>query len=416
MMTHFLCLSIVLALTGFISACGDSNSNAPQPVSSEAAKRAASEGEHAEKDEKDHKDGEAPGAPDEHGDEGGVSLTEEQARKEGIKTEIVEFRSVASAIQLTASIVANQDRLAHIAPRVSGKLVRVHASLGDRVKTGQVLAHVDSIEIGSANSEYLQAKSVADLAQANRARAEKLNAEQIIPQKDYLVARSEAERADASLRAARDRLRTLGVGLPVPGGPAASVYPLTAPFSGIVIAKDAVLGELVQPDKPVFSIANLSTVWIEANLFEKDLSRVRPGAKASVVVGAYPDQRFAGMLTYISDTVDAESRTVKARIEVPNPEARLKPGMFATAYLGTVATQEAIAVPSEAIVLLDGKASVFVEENGRYIPRAVTVGASSGAQVPVLEGLSPGESVVVEGVYPVKARLLKSQIGEGHNH
>ena len=414
MMTHFLCLSIVLALTGFISACSDSNSNAPPPVSSEAAKPSASKGEHAGKDEKDHKEGKAHGAPGEHNGEGAVSLTEEQARKEGIKTEIVEFRSVASAIQLTASIVANQDRLAHIAPRVSGKLVRVHASLGDRVKTGQVLAHVDSIEIGSANSEYLQAKSAADLAQSNRTRAERLNAEQIISQKDYLVARSEVERADASLRAARDRLRILGVGLPVPGGSASSVYPLTAPFAGTIIAKEAVLGELVQPDKPVFSIADLSTVWIEANLFEKDLARVRTGAKASVVVGAYADQRFPGTLTYISDTVEAESRTVKARIEVPNPQARLKPGMFATAYLDTVSTQAAIAVPSEAIVLLDGKASVFVEENGRYVPRAVAAGTGGGTVVPIVEGLSPGESVVVAGAYAVKARLLKSQIGDSH--
>ncbi len=416
MKTQFLYPVIVWALAGFITACDDSNSNAPRSASREAAKPTAPSTGHRAQDKKDHKDGDAPAAHDKHGVEGGVSLTEEEARKEGIKTQIVEFRSLATSIQLTASIVANRDRLAHIAPRVSGKLVRVHANLGDRVKAGQVLAHVDSIEIGSANSEYLQAKSTADLAQANRARAERLNAEQIISQKDYLVARSEVERAAAALRAARDRLRVLGVGLPVPGGPASSVYPLTAPFAGTVIVKDAVLGELVQPDKPVFSIADLSTVWIEANLFEKDLARVHPGAKASVAIAAYADQRFSGTLTYISDTVEAESRTVKARIEVPNSQARLKPGMFATAYLDTAATQDAIAVPHDAVVLLDGKASVFVEENGHYVPRAVMPGAGSATELPVLEGLSPGDNVVVAGVYAVKARLLKSQIGEGHSH
>lgn len=405
-------LTIVL-LAGLLASCGDSTSKTAPSAASESAPLQKKPSEGAGKG---NEGADSHGGHEEHKEEGAVVLSAEEASAEGIKSEAVEYRAVSAAIQLTAAIVANRDRLAHIAPRVTGKLVRVHTNLGERVSAGKVLAHVDSIEIGSANSEYLQARSAADLARANGVRSEKLYAEQVISQKDYLAARSEVERTDAALRAARDRLRTLGVGLPQPGGPAPSIYPLTAPFAGTIIAKDAVLGELAQPDKPVFSIADLTSVWIEADLFEKDLARVRVGAKASVVVNAYPDQRFPGALTYISDTVDPQTRTLKARIEVPNPEGRLKPGMFATAHLDTDAAQEALAVPADAVVLLDGKSSVFVEENGRYLPRAVTLGAGSGTLVPVIEGLSPGDSVAVAGVYALKARLLKSKIGEGHSH
>lgn len=409
----FLSLLTPLLLAGLLAGCGDSTSKTTPSVTGEPAPMQKKSPEGAAK----HQEGaDSHGGHDEHAEEDAVVLSAEEARAEGIKSEVVEYRPVSAAIPLTAAIVANRDRLAHIAPRVSGKLVRVHANLGERVSAGKVLAQVDSIEIGSANSEYLQARSAADLARANGVRAEKLFAEQVIAQKDYLAARSEVERTDAALRAARDRLRTLGVGLPQPGGPAPSVYPLTAPFAGTVIAKDAVLGELAQPDKAVFSIADLTSVWIEADLFEKDLGRVRVGAKASVVVNAYPDQRFPGALTYISDTVDPQTRTLKARIEVPNPVGRLKPGMFATVHLDTDAAQEALAVPVDAIVLLDGKSSVFVEENGRYLPRTVTLSAGAGALVPVVEGLSAGDSVAVAGVYALKARLLKSKIGEGHSH
>jgi cobalt-zinc-cadmium efflux system membrane fusion protein len=192
------------------------------------------------------------------------------------------------------------------------------------------------------------------------------------------------------------------------------VFPLKAPFAGTVIEKDAVLGELAQPDKSLFTVADLSTLWIEANLFEKDLGRVHVGAAATVTVGAYPDELFKGRLTYISSTVDKESRAVQARVEVPNTGGRLKPEMFATASVDTAATSQALTLPQEAVLLVNGQSIAFVQADGGFEPRPVELGEKVGTRVVVRRGVREGEPVVVAGAYALKARLLKSQIGDAH--
>jgi biotin carboxyl carrier protein len=205
---------------------------------------------------------------------GQIHLTEADIKAAGIRTEEANEAEVHERIAVTATIQANQDRLAHVVPRVPGRLVGITAKLGDRVKAGQTLASLDSIEIGEAHSAYLQADSQFRLAQADFERAEKLHAEQIVPEKDYLRSRSELEKARANLRAATDKLRLMGVP-PARSESAVSVFPVSAPFAGTVIEKTAVLGELAQPDKSLFTVADLSVVWIEANLFEKDLGKIK---------------------------------------------------------------------------------------------------------------------------------------------
>lgn len=310
---------------------------------------------------------------------------------------------------VTATIQANQDRLAHVAPRVPGRIVKVNASLGDRVKPGQALATLDSIELGEARSSYLQAASEAAVVQAGFDRAKRLQTENIIPEKDYLRARAEHEKARAALRAAADKLRMMGVS---PEKLSGSVFPLTAPFSGTVIEKKAVLGELAQPDASLFTVADLSILWIESNLFEKDLGKVKVGAQAAVTVSAYPGEVFKGRLTYISSTMDKETRTVKARVEVPNSDGRLKPEMFATAAIGTGGSVKALLVPEGAVLLLQGQPTVFVAESGGFEPRAVEVGERVQGYAVLKSGVVAGENVVVSGAYALKARLLKSQIGD----
>ena len=153
---------------------------------------------------------------------------------------------------------------------MSGRIVGIAAKLGDRVKAGQALASLDSIELGEAHSSYLQADSPVSVAQADFEQAEKLYADQIVPQKDYLRSRAEHE-SRANLRAASDKLRLMGV-TPARSESAMSVFPINAPFAGTVIEKTAVLANWPKPDKGLFTVADLSVVWIEANLFEKDLA------------------------------------------------------------------------------------------------------------------------------------------------
>ena len=350
-----------------------------------------------------------PEKPGEKAAEKLLDLSDAEIHQAGIKIQKLELQEKADQIVVTATIQANQDRLAHVAPRVPGRIVKVNASLGDRVKPGQALATLDSIELGEARSSYLQAASEAAVVQAGFDRAKRLQTENIIPEKDYLRARAEHEKARAALRAAGDKLRMMGVS---PEKLSGSVFPLTAPFSGTVIEKKAVLGELAQPDASLFTVADLSILWIESDLFEKDLGKVKVGAQAAVTVSAYPGEVFKGLLTYISSTMDRETRTVKARVEVPNPDGRLKPEMFATVAIGTGGSVKALLVPEGAVLLLQGQPTVFVAESGGFEPRAVEVGERVQGYSVLKSGVAAGESVVVSGAYALKARLLKSQIGD----
>lgn len=347
--------------------------------------------------------------PEENGAEKLLTLSAEESQTAGIKVQKLELQEKVEQVVVTATIQANQDRLAHVAPRVPGRIIKVSANLGDKVKTGQPLALLDSIELGEARSNYLQTASEAAVAQAGFDRAQRLQADNIIPEKEFLRARAEHEKARAALRAAGDKLHMMGVN---PEKLAGSTFPLTAPFAGTVIEKKAVLGELAPIDQSLFTVADLSTLWIESDLFEKDLGKVKVGAQASVVIAAYPGEVFKGRLTYISSTMDRETRTVKARVEVPNPDGKLKPEMFATVAIGTGASAKALLVPEDAVLLLQGQPTVFVAENGGFESRAIEVGERTQGYVVLKSGVAAGESVVVNGAYALKARLLKSQIGD----
>jgi cobalt-zinc-cadmium efflux system membrane fusion protein len=197
---------------------------------------------------------------------------------------------------------------------------------------------------------------------------------------------------------------------------ATSVFPLTAPFAGTVIDHHAVLGELATPDKIVFTIADLSVLWVQASLFEKDLRMVRPGAEAEITVTAYPKETFRGHVAYIGDVFDKETRTVRARIEVKNADGRLKPDMFAHASIDAGEKAEALLVPDEAVVLLQGQPTVYVEEGHGFEPRTVELGTRYGGRVAIRSGVQAGDLVVTSGAYALKARALKSQLGSGHGH
>ncbi|PZP54442.1 MAG: efflux RND transporter periplasmic adaptor subunit [Azospira oryzae] len=359
--------------------------------------------------------GDASSQATDHDEQPTLRLTPEQRQANGIKVEPLRFVEAAERVVVTATIQPNQDRLFHVAPRAAGRITQVFARLGDRVKRGQVLATLDSIEVGQAHSVYLQAESELSLAQANFERAQRLHAEQIIPEKDYLRARADYETALAKARAAADRLRLLGVA-PAKTAQAQSVFPLRSPYAGTVIEKHAVLGELADPKESLFTIADLSIVWIEANLAEKDLGKVRVGAPARVSVAAYPDEVFEGRVTYVSSVMDKETRTVRARVEVPNPDDRLKAQMFATVAIESKTRTKVMLIPKDAVTLLQGQPIVFVEEREGFEPRAVRLGESTAGGVVVHEGLKEGDTVVVSGAYTLKSLMLKSQLGAGHGH
>lgn len=354
---------------------------------------------------------------DEHRDEGLIKLSPEEIQRAGIRSEALADAEVRDELVVTATVKPNQDAVVRMAPRVPGRLVQAPARLGDAVKAGQVLAILDSIEVGEAHSAYLLAITESRLAATAFERAERLHADQIIATKEYQRIRAEHDKTRAQLAAATDKLRMLGIpARGVPGESAVSTFPLTSPIAGVVIEKKARIGELARPDDPVFTVANLSVLWIEADIVEKDLARVRQGAEAKVSVTAYPNTSFAGKVTYLGAVMDKETRTVRARIEVPNPKGELKPEMFATATIATDSNRKVLALPESAVTLIQGLPTVFIEEGEGFEARSIEIAERVGNRVFVKSGIKSGELVVVEGVYALKARQLKSQIGEGHAH
>lgn len=403
--------AIALSTAILVTGCGKEAAPAKAKADSHADAKPA--GGAPAKDAHGHGAGEKEG---EHSDEGGVvKLTEAEIKDAGIRTEPVAVQPIRARFSVSATIQPNRDRFAHVAPRISGRILSVPAKAGDVVRAGQVLAQLDSVEMGEAHSAFLQATSQESLARGEFERADRLFKEQVVPEKEHLRARSELEKARAAAQAAADKLRMMGVSA-ARSGAAQSNFSVVAPFAGTVIEKDAVIGELAQPDKSLFTVADLSTVWIEANLNERDLSRVTTGATAEVTVQAYPDVRFRGKVVYVSGSVDKESRTIRARIEVPNPDGKLKPEMFATAAIEAEAAGKGITVPAEAVSLVDGKKVVFVHEVDGFEPRAVEMGEDVGGRQVVRAGLHEGEKVVIAGAYALKARMQKSKIGEGHAH
>ncbi|HWS25887.1 MAG TPA: efflux RND transporter periplasmic adaptor subunit, partial [Xanthomonadales bacterium] len=255
-----------------------------------------------------------------------LTLTTEEAARAGIKVEEVKPQALGETLTVTATIRPDADRLARVAARIEGRITAVPAKLGDKVRAGQTLATLDSVAVGEAHAAWIQAQAELGIAEADFKRAESLNAEEIIPRKDYLRAKADRDKAAAAQRAAAGRLRLLG-GSPSANGDAVSAFAVAAPFAGTVIEKKATLGELASPSEPLFSVADLSRVWIQADLPESALAKVRVGANAKVTVPAYPNEVFSGRVGFVGASLDKDTRTAAARIEVANADGRLKPEM-----------------------------------------------------------------------------------------
>lgn len=353
-----------------------------------------------------------------HSENEELTLTSEEAERAGIQVEAIKAQTLGETVVVTATIRPDQDKLARVAPRIEGRISSAPAKLGDRVRAGQALATLDSVDVGEAHAAWVQAQSELRIAEADYKRAESLNAEEIIPRKDFLRAQSDRDKASAALRAAADKLRLLG-GNPSPDAGNVSRFAVTAPFAGTVIEKKATLGELATPSEPIFTIADLGRVWILANLPEAALAKVRLGANAKVSVPAYPNETFDGRVGHIAAAVDKDTRTVAARIEVPNADGRLKPEMFATASIEVSGDKagkaaEVISLPDAAVVLMQGQPTVFVFDAGAYEARVVEPGERAGGRTVIKAGIKAGEQVVTAGAYALKARKLKSQLGHGH--
>jgi cobalt-zinc-cadmium efflux system membrane fusion protein len=297
--------------------------------------------------------------------------------------------------------------------------VDVRVSIGSAVKTGSVLAVLDSTELGQSKSEYLKSQTLLELAKANYEREKSLFDQKIAAKKDVLAAEAEYRKAEAEARTLHERLRLYGLSDQAISNlnNAPSQYTLNSPGPGVIVEREMTKGEVIEAGKKVLTISDLSIVWVLLNIYEKDLARVQRGSTVRIQTEAYPGEVFTGKVTYIGDVVDPQSRTLSLRVEVPNPKARLKPGMFATAEVVTGASsKQAMMIPSSAIQKIEGKPTVFVQEkDGSFAKRELELGRQAGGRVEVKSGLNEHEQVVTEGSFTLKSELLKGE-GEAHGH
>ncbi|MBT0665573.1 efflux RND transporter periplasmic adaptor subunit [Geobacter pelophilus] len=364
-------------------------------------------GEH--KGEKEGHEGHA-----EHGEAGCIKMTAEVQKQNGVVVVPAKKQRLAGVISVTGKVEANADRIAHVSPRISGKVVSVKSSLGDAVSAGQALATLDSVELGEALNRYHQSKTKLALAQSNMDRIKNLVEKKIAARKDILQAETDYKTSQTELHTDEERLSLYGVASSDLKGEGRKkpLLPVRSPIGGIITEKHAIVGELADPSKSLYTVADLTSVWVMVDINEKDLAKVHRGQAATVRVGAFPDLKLKGRITYIADLVNEASRTVKARVEVANPGRKLKPEMFATVELTLAAdAPPVVAVPEDAVQDLDGKKVVFVAEgDAEFAARQIEPGRMASGMVEIVSGLQEGERYAVKGAFILKSELKKGEV------
>lgn len=317
--------------------------------------------------------------------------------RQSLQLATVEEHDVARAIPVPAVVEADPARLVRVVPPVSGRIGQLFKHLGDTVKAGDALFTMDSADVAAAYSDNGKAQAGLTLARHNLERQKELRAADISARKDLEQAESDYAQALSESERSKSRLAQLGAGSGAGGG---RLYTLRSPLSGHVIELNGGQGGFWNDtNAPVMVVADLSTVWLSASVQEKDLSAVFAGQTADIELNAYPGEHIAGKVGYVSEVLDADTRTVKVRVAVDNRNGRLKPGMFARVTF-SAAPHRGVVVPTSALVQNGTQTQVYVETAAwTFEARTVTTGIHSGDQVEIASGLKAGARIVAkEGV------------------
>jgi RND family efflux transporter MFP subunit len=330
-----------------------------------------------------------------------VTLTPEGVVAANIKTELAATRVLARRVLAAGDLEFNVRRLVHLTARTPGRVERVLVVPGDRVREGQVLAEIYSPDYLTLQAEYLLAAE----------RAKRLAGDP-----------AEAGQARALLDSSRERLNLVGASPAEIEGLAALSLPrpllsVRATLSGTVIEAGVLAGDWVDLGSNLFRLADLTTLWACLHIQEKDLASVKAGAEAVLRTQAYPSEDFRGRLVLVGDVVDAGTRTVEGRVEVPNPRGQLKPGMYVDASVAAAGERAVLAVPESALQDDEGHVVVFVKTGERtFTRREVEAGERFAGYVEILGGLKEGETVVTSGGFLLKSEMRKGGLGDEHGH
>jgi cobalt-zinc-cadmium efflux system membrane fusion protein len=332
----------------------------------------------------------------------GVSLDPAQLGQ--VHIEEISTRAPAASIKATGTVEFNGNRMAKVLPPVAGQVQSLLVNLGDNVRKDGVLFVLSSREVAAAIADHETSRNDLDLAQKTQAMTQDLFDHQAASRIALQQSRAEVQKAVAKVKQSEEGLHVLGIQGDLDAPDLQARIQVRAPIAGTVIERNVTSGQFVGPDnqQPLVTIADLSDVWVQADIFERDLRHISVGQKADVTTAAYPDAHFRATVSLIGSTVDAQTRTAKVRFLVANPDARLKPGMFTSMSLflpESSAGGQALTVPAKAVFVENSQSFAYVQVTPReFQRRQIDTVTSDSDRLRVLHGLKPGDRVVSEGV------------------
>jgi cobalt-zinc-cadmium efflux system membrane fusion protein len=375
----------------------------------------------------------------------------------GIQVDTAQCRLIDYSVTTTGEVLANANLLTHVTTPVNGRVMDINVIIGDHVKSGDVLLTLRSNDIEQAEADLLQnidqvaadlkrdlldidsqietAKAQIQLSESSFNRMRSLVDEKIASRADFEKAHTGYERDkitldalqrkhDSTIALSHERMQLLTAPivqkLNLLGVPDAEIrkveqtkevdpiVPLLAPETGIVSERLVNIGELVDPSKSLFTIADFHDVWIKADIYEKDVPKIHNGQAIELELDSFPGKKFDGRLNYVAETINPDTRTLSVRADVPNPGLILKPQMFARMKI-LVGEQNVLAVPDGAIQDASDHKVVYIPlGNGQFLERMVTVGADTGSYIEILHGLKPGNPVVIQGSFDLRAESVRA--------
>lgn len=368
------------------------------PATSNIDAHADEASEHA-----DHAE-EGAAAEGEQAEEGHIELSAEQIAAAGIQLVEARAQRISLGLSFPGEVRFDEDRTAHVVPRVPGVVESVAVNLGQAVKKGQLLAVIASQQISDQRSEQAAAQRRLALARTTYEREKKLWQDKISAEQDFLQARQALEEAEIAMNNARQKISVLSGSVVATGG---NRYELRAPFDGVVVEKHLTPGEVVDETTAAFTLSDLSRVWVTFGVSPKDLTQVQVG-KAVTVSAPELKAEVTGSVAYVGSLLGEQTRTATVRVTLENPQGSWRPGLFVSARVATDSREAKVAVPETAIQTVEDKPTVFVRTADGFVTRHLELGVSENGYVEVRRGLDAGAQVATVGSF-----ILKSELGKG---
>ena len=337
-----------------------------------------------------------------------ITLSKDAIDRAGIELTPVSTGSAPDALRVPGVVEPNAYRQVTVTPLVGGRVVRVTAQLGDRVRKGQAIAQVYSPELAEARTKYVAARAMLEAHDRELQRTQKLVEIGAASRQELERIHAEHAAQTAEVESAKSRLQLLGAeadGKPSANPQENATTNVPAPIDGVVTARLANPGLNVDPTTQLFTIVDLSNVWIVADVYERDLQRVREGTRATVTTAAFLEP-LQGRVSFIDPQLNTTARTARVRVEVPNPRGELRLGMYTDVAIESAGTSSVLMIPREAVQSVGDSQVVYLSsptDRARFIERHVRLGHPAASQVEVLAGLSAGDLVVSKGSFFVRA-------------